>query len=58
MSLNERFLTVVKSELGDDPTMLMMLTMFEGNVLSIPESEFRETLEKYMKALQGVLNGE
>jgi len=35
----------------------MMLTMFEGNILSIPESEFRETLEKYMRALQGVLNG-
>jgi len=57
LTLNERFLNIVKSELGDDPTFTMMLTMFEGNILSIPESEFRETLEKYMRALQGVLNG-
>jgi hypothetical protein len=56
MTVNERFLTLVRSEVGDDPTFGMLLQMFEGNVLSIPEEEFRATLAKYLRVLQGVLN--
>lgn len=56
MTVNERFIKLVQTEVGCDPTFEALLMMFQGNILSIPEEEFRATLEKYLKVLQGVLN--
>lgn len=55
MTLNERFLALLEQHLGDDPTASMMLTVFGGNLLSIPEQEFRKQMEKYLNLLQELL---
>lgn len=54
-TLNQRFLALLEQHLGDDPTASMMLTMFGGNLLSIPEQEFRAQMEKYLSMLQELL---
>jgi len=55
MTLNERFLAVIEKEMGTDPTMGMLVTMFAGSLQSIPEDELRSHLEMYLKVLQGLL---
>ena len=56
MTLNQRFLALLEREMGSDPTFGMMLTMFSGNLLSIPEEEFRGQMEKYLRMLTELLN--
>lgn len=55
LTLNERLLTRMKQEMGDDPTTTMILTMFEGNLLSIPEVELKEHIQRYCSVLTDLL---
>lgn len=55
MTLNERLLARMKEEMGDDPTVMMVMSLFEGNVLSIPEEELRGHIQKYCAVLESLL---
>lgn len=47
---------VIEREVGNDPTFAMMIAMFSGNLLSIPEDELRANLQKYIDMMNAVLN--
>ncbi len=55
MTLNERLLKVANEMLGSDPQFTLVMSLFEGNILSIPEHELREYLDKTIAILTGVL---
>ena len=47
---------VIEREVGNDPTFAMMIAMFSGNLLSIPEDELRANLQRYLDMMNAVLN--
>jgi hypothetical protein len=54
-SLAEKLLIAAKTRI-DDPQLMMILSMFEGNILSVPDEQIRDGIEQCIRFFTELLN--